>query len=222
MALHNKMSIQAAVLAATYSLPVAWVHAATSIETNIAQFSKSYPSYTLSAKAESWYNPDMGHKGWTHHSTWGFMNLKKGKPVTITVTGVSGFHPAVTVWYRKKKAGFASVNYVDDHFYNEYSDIINTNAQLTDDPAKPVKLGKIKMEYVANAFDRDGMSDPLPAQFDQSMLNRSLDGEPGKVSLTFTPELSGVYQFVVGGINPDPGLSLTDRHQVEVSVSFTD
>lgn len=222
MALHKKMSIQTAVMAAACSLPVASVHAATSIETNIVQFSKSSPTYTLSAKAESWYNPDMGYNGWTHHSTWGFMKLKKGKPVTVTVTGVDGFHPAVTCWYRTTKRGFASPIYVDDHFYNEFSDIINYNAQLNDDPANPVKLGKIKMQYVANAFDRDGMADPLPAEFDQSMLNRSLDGVPGKVSLNFTPEVSGTYQCVVGGINPDPGLSLTDRHQVEVSVSFTD
>jgi hypothetical protein len=76
------------------------------------------------------------------------------------------------------------------------------------------------MEFVANAFDRDGMPASLPAEFDQSMLNRALDGTPGKVSLTFTPKVSGVYQFVVGGINPDQGVSITDRHDVAVTVSF--
>lgn len=220
MTLHKKTSLQALALAAVCLLPVSLVNAATSIETNLTQFSSSSPTATLSAKAESWYNPTMGYAGWTHHSTWGYMKLKKGKPVTITVTGVTGFHPALTVWFRPKKTGFASVNYVDDHFYNQYQDIINPNAQLTDDPAKPVKLGKIKLKYVANAFDRDGMADPLSADFDQSQLNRTLDGVSGKVSLTFTPDATGIYQFVVGGINPDVGLDTELRHDVEVSVGF--
>jgi hypothetical protein len=222
MRYHNKLSVSALVLSAAGSLSAFSVHAATSIESNNVEFTAENPTQTLTAKAESWYNPTMGYTGWTHHSSWGYIKLKKGKPVTITAVGVAGFHPALTVWSRPQKAGMVSVNYVDDHFYNQFKDIIASNVQLTDDPANPVKLGKLKMEFVANAFDRDGMADPLPAQFDQSMLNRTLDGIPGTVSLSFTPKVSGVYQFVVGGINPDEGLSTTDRHDVEVTVGISE
>lgn len=223
MRFNKKLSGIALVVSTAGFMGAFSVQAATSIETNNTEFSNVSATHTLTAKAESWYNPTMGYTGWTHHSSWGYMKLKKGKPVTITVTaGATGFHPALTVWYRPQKRGLVSVHYVDDHFYNQFNDIMASNAQLTDDPANPVRLGKIKMEYVANAFDRDGMIDPLPAEFDQSMLNRTVDGVAGTVSLTFTPELSGVYQFVVGGINPDDGLSTTDRHNVEVTVSFSE
>jgi hypothetical protein len=218
MRYNNKLSICALAL----SSAALSVHAATSIESSIVEFTSANATQTMTAKAQSWYNPTMGYTGWTHHSAWGYMKLKKGKPVTITATGVAGFHPGITVWSRPQKSGLVSVKYVDDHFYNQFKDIIASNVQLTDDPANPVKLGKLRMEFVANAFDRDGMADPLPAEYDQSMLNRSLDGIPGTVSLSFTPKVGGVYQFVVGGINPDEGLSTTDRHDVEVTVSISE
>ncbi|MGR9086090.1 MAG: copper(I)-binding protein CorA [Gammaproteobacteria bacterium] len=222
MLYNNKLNVRALVLATVGLMSVPSVHGATSIETKNVEFTQENSVQTLAAKPESWYNPTMGYTGWTHHSSWGYMKLKKGKPVTITATGVAGFHPALTIWFRPQKRGMVPVNYMNDHFYNQFQDIIASNVQLTDDPANPKKLGKLRMEFVANAFDRDGMIDPLPAEFDQSMLNRVLDGIPGTVSLTFTPKASGVYQFVVGGINPDLGLDLKASHEVEVTVGFSE
>lgn len=221
MRLDNKSSTCATLLAIVGAMSAVSAYAATSIETSNFQFTPEAATQTLSVKAQSWYNPTMGYLGWTHHSNWGYMVLKKDKPVTITVTtAVEGVHPAITVWFRPQKKGFASVKYMADHFYKEFLDIYIPKAELTDDPANPIKIGIIRMDFIANAFDRDGMVDPLPAQFDQSMLSRVLDGKSGEVSLTFTPKENGVYQFVVGGINPDAGVSTTDRHNLDVTVSF--
>jgi hypothetical protein len=60
------------------------------------------------------------------------------------------------------------------------------------------------------------MADVLPVPYDQSMLNRLLDGVAGKVSVTFLPKESGVYQFAVGAINPDAGLSTSMMTQYPV------
>ncbi|MEY2666834.1 MAG: Copper-repressible polypeptide, partial [Pseudomonadota bacterium] len=51
----------------------------------------------------SWVSESMGYLGWTHFSKWGFVNLTKGKAVTIVAdaTAVAGFHPGITVWQRK-------------------------------------------------------------------------------------------------------------------------
>lgn len=95
---------------------------------------------------------------------------------------------------------------MSDHFYSQFKDIYESDAKDTDTPDGK-KLGKFQMNFVANGFDRDGMADVLPVSYDQSMLNRLQDGVVGKVSVTFLPKESGVYQFVVGAINPGPGLS---------------
>jgi len=217
----NKLKFGALILATAGSLSAFSAQAATSIATKNTEFTSANAEQTLQVKAQSWYNPTMGFTGWTHHSSWGWMKLKKGKPVTIALeTAVAGLHPALTVWSRPQKKGWVPVDYVDSHSYNQSNDIYASNVQLTDDPAKPVKLGKLQMTFIANAFDQNGMGDMLPEEFDQSMLNRALDGTPGKVSLTFTPEVNGVYQFVVGGVHPDEGLSTTDFHPVKVTVSF--
>lgn len=218
---HKKLKNFALILTIAGSVSAASVEAATSIEARNTEFTKDNAAQTLQAKAQSWYNPTMGFTGWTHHSTWGYMKLKKGKPVTVSVqTDVAGFHPALTVWYRPQKRGLASVSQINSHSYNQFNDIYEANAVNTDDQANPVKIGSIRMDFLANAFDRDGMGDNLAEEFDQSMLNRALDGTPGQVSLTFTPEFNGVYQFVVGGINPDVGLSTTAFHEVNVTVGF--
>ena len=63
-----------------------------------------------------------------------------------------------------------------------------------------------------SGLDRDGMTDTdintpipdaLPAEYDQSQLYRVMDGDPGTLTITFTPPESGWYQFAVGAINPD-------------------
>ena len=84
------------------------------------------------------------------------------------------------------------------------------------------KLGKFQMNFVANGFDRDGMDDVLPVHFDQSMLNRLQDGAAGKVTLTFIPKDTGIYQFAVGGINPDidKGIDTAKFHEVTTTITF--
>ncbi|MEC4748229.1 copper(I)-binding protein CorA [Methylomicrobium sp. Wu6] len=224
MGYNNKLKNLALILAAAGIVSSFSARAATSIATKNTEFTPDNATQTLQAKAQSWYNPTMGYTGWTHHSSWGYMKLKKGKPVTLTAevndAEIAGFHPALTVWSRPQKRGLASVDQMNSHSYNQYGDIYEANAINTDDQANPVKVGNIQMEFIANAFDRDGMGDMLPEKFDHSMLNRVVDGDAGKVSLTFTPKVSGVYQFVVGGINPDEGLSTTAFHPVAVTVSF--
>lgn len=241
MGYHNTLKQGALLLAAAAALSVFSAQAATSIASKNTEFTPGNATQTLQAKAESWYNPTMGHTGWAHHSSWGWMKLKKGKTVTLTLeTGVSGFHPALTVWYRHRKRGSAPIDQVNDHFYSQFDDIYDPNAINEDDKNQSVRVGSIQMEFVANAFDRDGMDginvggamiEMLPVQFDQSKINRVVDGAAGKVSLTFTPQYNGVYQFVVGGINPDESLrtalladgvtkAIDAKHNVKVTVGF--
>ena len=164
----------------------------------------------------------MGYLGWTHHSNWGFVKLQKGKPVTIEVkTDVPGFHPAVSVWFRVGKTTTnKSVQYMSDHMYSQFKDIYEADAKDTDTSGNVTKLGKFQMNFVANGFDRDGMDDVLPVHFDQSMLNRLQDGAAGKVSLTFIPKDTGIYQFAVGGINPDAGVDMAKFHEVTTTITF--
>jgi hypothetical protein len=190
------------------------------------EITPSASSHVMNIRADSWYNLTMGYLGWTHHSNWGYMKLRKNQPVTITVdaTDIQGFHPGVTVWYRKQGRRFAPIEYVNAHSYSQSQDVMVQNATLDDDPVNPVNLGRIHMEFITNAFDRDGMGDVLGETYDQSAINKVLDGEPGKVSLTFTPPQNGFYQFVVGGINPDEDIdtskAVSQRYPVSVEVSF--
>jgi hypothetical protein len=191
--------------------------AATSIKSVSQVFSQTNNTLPMTVNADSWYNLDMGYLGWTHTSRWGFVKLQKGKPVTIQVTTTtSGLHPALSVWYRvDKKTTGETAWYMSDHFYSQFKDIYESDAKDTDTP-NGKKLGKFQMNFVANGFDRDGMADVLPVPYDQSMLNRLLDGVAGKVSVTFLPKESGVYQFAVGAINPDAGLSISMMTQYPV------
>jgi hypothetical protein len=55
------------------------------------------------------------------------------------------------------------------------------------------------------------------------MLNRLQDGTPGKVSVSFMPEASGIYQFVVGGINPNiqaADKTVTGFYEVTTTLKF--
>ena len=206
------------------ALSVMSAQAATSIKSVSQVFSEDNPTLPMDVNADSWYNLDMGFLGWTHTSRWGFVKLQKGKPVTIKVTTeISGLHPALSVWYRvdKKTTGEAA-QYMNDHFYSQFKDIYESNATDTEVPNVTKKLGKFQMNFVANGFDRDGMGDVLPASYDQSPLIRLQDGVVGKVSVTFLPKESGVYQFVVGAINPGPGLStsMMTNYPVTTTVIF--
>ncbi len=205
------------------ALSVMSAQAATSIKSVSQVFSEDNPTLPMNVNADSWYNLTMGFLGWTHTSKWGFVKLQKGKPVTIQVTTTtSGLHPALSVWYRvDKKTTGETAWYMSDHFYSQFKDIYESDAKDTDTPDGK-KLGKFQMNFVANGFDRDGMGDVLPASYDQSPLIRLQDGVVGKVSVTFLPKESGVYQFVVGAINPGPGLStsMMTNYPVTTTVIF--
>lgn len=216
---HNLLGV--AVLAATACLAPA-AHAATDLGDKLKEFTADNASQTLTARPDSYYNLTMGYKGWTHHSAWGYMELKKGKPVTITAqTSVAGLHPGITVWSVPQKNGMAPINYAYDHFYGQYDSI---NAKNVADETTKAALGDMVMNFITNGFDRDGMGEALPGAFDQSLVYRILDGVAGKVSVTFTPPVTGFYKFVVGGINPagdmavKPGLSTAQP--IDVTVQF--
>ena len=201
-------------------LASAMVDAATSIKANNFLFDKMNPALTLEARPDSFYNLTMGYKGWTHHSSWMWMKLKKGNLYTITATAdatASGFHPGVACWYRPQGKGLVSVDYAYAHFYNQFNSIIAPNQV---DEADQKKLGTMKMYFEANGYDGDGMEYPLGYQYQQGNVVGVLDGVEGKVELSFVAKNTGVYQCAVGGINPDAGmLDLSTLYPINVSVT---
>lgn len=200
-------------------------NSATSISASATYFDVTSGTAELTLEkinASSWVSPSMGFLGWTHFSKWGFMDLKKGQIVTITLDGtaVAGLHPAVSVWHRQTKKSLTANNpdlyYMDDHFYNQ-SGSVAIKAAFDDD--KKIPVGSIIRNFVANAYDADGLGDTfivdgktygpyLPLGYNQKGINdatKSYDKIPGKVALTFTAPKTGVYQFVVGALKPDMG-----------------
>lgn len=200
----------------------------------ITQFTGGSASHEYSLEVNSFYNPNMGFEGWVHFSGWGYMKLKKGLPVTIkAVADNAGFHPGIAVW---RNAGSAPIDYVKLGEgmmpYVQWGDVVENSVQVTDTTATPAttkKLGSLKMYFVTNGVDRDGWEEPADyaaaSKFDQSLINRILDGTAGTVSVTFTPPVTGIYKFVVGGINPAAALkpvapATSAFHKVNVTVGF--
>jgi hypothetical protein len=175
---------------------------------SIKKFTAATASQTLSFEANSFYNPTMGYNGWLHTSAWGYAKLSKGLPVTITATAsVAGIHPAIAVW---RNAGTAPIDSkktpgtsIGVGPYTPWADVVIPKALIPDQNQNLVNQGSLKMYFVTNGVDRDGWDEPVPSKFDHSLINRLLDGTPGKVSVTFTPPADGIYKFVVGGMNPD-------------------
>ena len=197
--------------------------AATTINGDVVTFTKNDPHALLNARPDSFYNLTMGYKGWTHHSSWGNVKLIKGSLYTITVElanpGVDiGFHPAVAVWYRPQGSGLVPNTYAYDHFYNQWANIIAKNVT---DEADNKKLGTFKQYFVVNGVDRDGWDATDPDIFDQGNVVRILDGAPGKVQVQFVAKDSGWYQFVVGGINPNPPLDTKPLKDAKYAVNVT-
>ena len=236
-------ALAVAILAATGS-----AHAATQ-PAQIKEFTKDTASQDLTVKPDSYYNLTMGYLGWTHHSVWGYMKLKKGKTVTITAEATSpdaakkaALHPGISVWsVPQKKNKYVDIHYNETHFYNQWKNVAVTNPQDEDVDSKPILKGVLKWDFITNGFDRDGMEGVkitedgqtvktdlgiLPAQYDQSFINRIQDGTAGKVVISFTPPVTGYYKFVVGGINPGAALLKTDGtvnrtdEPVKVTVEF--
>ena len=200
-------------------------NAATTIKGDVVTFTKNDPHALLNARPDSFYNLTMGYKGWTHHSGWGNVKLKKGSLYTITVEmanpGVDiGFHPGVAVWYRPQGSGLVPNTYAYDHFYAQWANIIEKN--ITDE-VDGKKLGTFKQYFVVNGVDRDEWVTEASDQdiYDQGNVVRILDGVSGRVQVQFVAKDSGWYQFVVGGIHPNPPLDVKPGKDLKYAVNVT-
>ncbi len=191
------------------------------------EFSAANPAQTLMVRGDSFYNLTMGYKGWTHHSAWMHMRLRHGQQYRITATATVEFngqkvlHPAIACWHRPQREGLVGTNYAYSHFYNQWEDIVDPNAvdEVTKQP-----LGQMRMYFIKNAYDRDGLTGAqMTDQYQQGNLAGILDGQEGKVEISLVPQVSGVYQCVVGGFNPEPpinsGAAAAVKYPVEVSVT---
>lgn len=211
--------------------------AATSISTRLHEFTPVASSWSATiAKPNAWYNLSMGYKGWTHDSVWGYFKVSPkqvGKKFNISVnaTQIPGVHPGVSVWFTPQGAGLAGVKYAYAHFYNQWDDIVESNVKVgageSEDAGK--LLGTFKQYFITNGYDRDEMifdlNDPdainYYGKYDQSLVNRVLDGEAGVVAVGFIPLKAGTYKFAVGGINPDAGVSCPSTGcPVAIDVTF--
>lgn len=195
---------------------------------NITEFTPTDHTKIMTAEANSFYNPAMGYTGWLHTSTWGYAKLKKGIPVTIEAeTQLPGFHPAIAVW---RNAGNAKVECepgksVFDNTYEAWNDVYQKKILPADLGAVCAKEQNrtLNMQFVTNAADRDNWGDSVDAKLDNTMIKRVLDGKEGKVSVTFTPAVDGLYKFVIGGINPGGSLRTAPRTKatdISVKVLF--
>lgn len=203
------------------------------------EFTESSPTKTIlpsfgTIGNTSFYSSDMGHEGWLHTSAWGYAKLKKGVPVTIQATASdTNFHPAIAVWQFAGNApiecaqgmGVGVGPYVPwaDVYVKKITDPAGENV----DPSCNKVIGKsLFMKFIANGVDRDGWDAPADiaaastdaAKYDTTMVNRLLDGESGKVSVTFTPPANGIYKFVVGGMHPNAAVGPSTT--IDVTVNF--
>lgn len=134
----------------------------------------SVGSASFTVRNRAWATESMGYQGWTHFSNWGFVNLTKGKSVTIEVdatpaiSGTTGLHPAISVWHRETslQASNTSLYYMTDHSYPQSSNIKVLNATLE---GTTTKVGNIVMNYVASAYDADNFGDSFALNTDGTL-----------------------------------------------------
>lgn len=134
----------------------------------------------------SWVSPSMAYKGWTHNSKWLFLNVLKGKTVTINLDSVTpnggtstGFHPGLTVWNRTTKFPVTDArNYwIHDHFYKQ-TESVNVSPAKADTAyalngqkvAAGESVGNIILEYVTSAYDANGLGDKFAVDSVTGML----------------------------------------------------
>jgi len=179
---------------------------------SITNFNRGANPSIFSIKSTSWRDPAFGNLGWTHSSQWGAINAKKGKIITITIESqVAGLHPGCSVWVRDA-LDTAPNEYVQDHFYPQRDGVYKIGAT---DESTGAELGNIIMPIVAYGYDQDSNTKKI------INLNGIRDGIPGKLVLRFKAPETSLYQFVVGGFNPDAGVNSTVKHNVEVNVTVT-
>lgn len=186
----------------------------------IGEFQLNVPQ-TAPVQASAWFKSAFGNAGWTHFSKWGYINLKAGQKVNVSVqSNVAGLHPGITCWQRALGGKNAPINYFTGHSYIQFNDVIVNN---TTDETTGAKVGNFKMLLVANGYDHDGMTQTASIPGNTS-LNPIDDGVPGLVTLSFRAKQKGVYMCVVGGINPNDNTSTTggfDNNMTRHSVTMT-
>jgi len=178
----------------------------------VYQFSQSNTTHVFNVRPHSWSDPAFGFQGWTHHSDWGRVRARRGSLITIKLTSTTpGLHPAATVWFRGGN-DTAPDAYVPDHFYPQlgnYSKIGAISEETGED------LGNIIMRYVRHGYDHDNNS------LNFTLFNPIRDQVPGQLELSFQAPQSGVYMFVVGGINPDADSGIDNRTRYNFNAEVT-
>lgn len=186
----------------------------------IGEFQLNVPQ-TAPVQASAWFKSAFGNAGWTHFSKWGYIKLKAGQKVNVSVqSNVAGLHPGITCWNEKQGGKYAPLNYFTGHSYIQFNDVIVSN---TTDETSGAKVGNFQMLLAANGYDRDGMTQTASIPANPS-LNPIQDGVPGLVTVSFRAKQKGVYMCVVGGINPDNATSTTggfDNNMTRHSVTIT-
>ena len=186
----------------------------------IGEFQLNVPQ-TAPVQASAWFKSAFGNAGWTHFSKWGYIKLKAGQKVKVSVqSNVAGLHPGITCWYEQQGAKYAPLNYFTGHSYIQYNDVIVSN---TTDETSGAKVGNFRMLLAANGYDQDGMTQTasIPAN---ASLNPIQDGVPGLVEVSFRAKQKGNYMCVTGGINPDNNTATTggfDNNMTRHSVTMT-
>lgn len=172
----------------------------------------------------SWVSESMGYMGWTHFSKWGFMDLKKGQTVTILADTTpyaatsAGFHPAVTVWYRKTnlKASDTALQYMNDHSYGQSDNINAINAK--DESTPPISVGNIVMDYVTSGYDVDGLGDKFMVDATSGAL-KPYNAETAGTSTVYGPYLPA--GFNTTSLANAKKISESPAVPGKVSVTFT-
>jgi hypothetical protein len=179
---------------------------------SITAFTPQMTYAVLTAKSKGWRDPAFGDMGWTHSSGWGSFTAQKNQKVTITLTSATlGLHPGITVWYRGAN-DTAPNSYVVDHFYPQNANFAKFGAT---DESSGAAIGNIVMRHIIHGYDLDGNNLNV-----KNMVGIT-DGISGQLTLSFTARFKGDYIFVVGGFNPNAGVSATVKHNINTSVTVT-
>lgn len=187
------------------------------------EFTRDNSKQVMMATPNSFYDLTMGGLGWTHNSAWLYMKLKKDVQYTVTAAAdqaAIGFHPGIACFYRPQGAGLVGINYMYAHMYSQFNSHIQKN--MVEELTKK-KLGTFKSYFIINGYDRDGMENPIPVEYQQGPVVGLVDdvkgANPGSVTISFVPDKTGIYQCVVGGINPESSLNIRSKYNIDVSVT---
>ena len=151
---------------------------------------------------------------WVSKSIWGNVVLQNGKKYRFTFkANTKGWHPGATIWWRDGAGNTAPLTTVAAPFYTQ------------DDYVGPVDCNGDGSEVVAQwkakaGYDVDGMVNPVPdPAYAAANLVARTDGVAGTLSLTFTANRDGNFEFAASGFNPDTVNAATQQGTMTVSVA---